>query len=109
MNKQLHFECDFDDLGPNRITYQMSGPPTETACTTVEDGTPVLYLNKGACKLLAEIFAKLALGSYSDGFHLHLRKNFAPEEVEMLRIIVASQGNSNMNSRANHSTHDAKE
>ena len=94
MSKRLHFECDFDDLGPNRITYQTSGPPTETACTVVEDGTPVLYLNRGACKLLAEIFAKLALGTHADGFHLHLPKDFDSGEVEMLRIVITSDGNS---------------
>lgn len=91
MSKRLHFQCDFDDLGPGKITYQMIGPPTETACTTVEEGTPVLYLNQGACKLLAEIFAKLALGTYADGFHVHLRKNFDSDEIEMLRVVIASQ------------------
>ena len=97
MSKRLHFECDFDDLGPKRITYQMSGPPTETACTTVEDGTPVLYLNKGSCKLLAEIFAKLALGSYADGFHLHLKKNFDPDELVKLLIARGSDVNAQDN------------
>ena len=95
MSNRLHFQCDFDDLGPETIKYEVTGPPTETACTVIEDGTPVLYLNRGACKLLADIFAKLALGTYADGFHVHLRKNFDPDEIEMLRVVITSQiGNS---------------
>ncbi len=94
MSKELTFMCKFEDEGPSSITYKTTGPPTETACTTVEDGTPVLYLNKAACKLLAEIFAKLAMGNYADGFHLHLEKNFDPDEVEMLRIVIAFQSSS---------------
>jgi len=57
MTKRLHYECDFDDLGPKRIAYQMSGPATEAACTTVKDGTPVLCLKRIRMKSMVGLLA----------------------------------------------------
>jgi hypothetical protein len=90
MAKRFHFECDFEDLGPDRLSYEAEGPPQETASAAVEDGVAVLYVNKGACRLLAEVFAKLALGTHAKGFHVHLRQNFDFEGPEMLRITLTS-------------------
>jgi hypothetical protein len=73
-------------LGPSKITYRAIGSPDGKITTVVEDGMPVLYVNKGACKVLAEIFAKLALGSHSKGFHIHLHDNFDDKKKEILRI-----------------------
>jgi hypothetical protein len=74
----------------------VTDPPTEIACTTIEGGVPVLYVNKEACRLLAEIFARLALGTHRDGFHLHLRENFDSDASEMMRIVVDSQNREKM-------------
>lgn len=62
------------------------GSPDEKITAVVKDGMPVLYVNKGACKVLAEIFAKLALGSHSKGFHIHLHDDFDDKKKEILRI-----------------------
>ena len=92
MSTKQHFVCEFEDLGPSEIRYEVTGPPVQRAMTTIEEQVPVLYLNKGACRLLAEIFAKLAMGSYSEGFHVHLGKDCDPEREEMLRVILAFEG-----------------
>lgn len=89
MGTKLSYVCEFEDIGPSRISYEVSGPPGEQAVTTVEEQTPVLYVNKGACRVLAEIFAKLAVGSYKPGFHVHLHENFDSERKEMLRVVLA--------------------
>src|SRR5262245_4254218 len=91
MAKKLHFEFDFEDSGPNSINYNVSGPPSQIASTGVENGVPVLYVNKGACRFLAELFARLALGTHRDGFHLHLGENFDPDGEEMIRVVIDSR------------------
>jgi len=90
MSTRRRFEFEFDDLGPANLTYDMTGAPVELLTTAIEDGFPVLYANRGACRLLAEIFAKLALGSHHDGFHLHLHEDFDPDKSEVLRITLSS-------------------
>ncbi len=91
MGDKLSFFCEFDDLGPSRISYEVAGPPLERASVRIEDQHPVLYVNKGACRVLAEIFAKLAMGSYRDGFHIHLAEDFDPDQQEMLRIVLTDE------------------
>ncbi|HTV41720.1 MAG TPA: hypothetical protein VMF08_14150 [Candidatus Sulfotelmatobacter sp.] len=70
MAKTLNFRLKFEDTAPSRITYKVTG--REKAAVAVESEISVLYINKDASKLMAEIFAKLAMGSYPDGFHIHL-------------------------------------
>ncbi|QUW02595.1 hypothetical protein J8C06_09620 [Chloracidobacterium validum] len=89
METKLRFECEFEDQGPTQITYEISGYPTDKAKLVIEDQTPVLYVNKSACHVLAEIFAKLAIGAYKPGFHIHLKENFDSDDKEMLRIVLA--------------------
>ena len=86
MIKRLQFERDFEDQGPSRLTYEIASPDRANATVATEDGEAVLYLNEEACKVFAEIFAKLALGTYTQGFHLHVRENFDFDRAEILRI-----------------------
>jgi len=88
MGTKLRFECEFEDQGPARIAYEISGHPIDKAEVRIEDQTSVLYCNKNACRVLAEVFAKLAIGSYKPGFHLHLKENFDSDDKEMLRIVL---------------------
>ncbi len=91
MEKKLRFECEFEDKGPTRLMYEMSGYPTDKAEILIENQTPVLYCNKSACRVLAEVFAKLAIGSYNPGFHVHLKENFDSDEREMLRVVLVPE------------------
>lgn len=88
MNKKIKFICEFEDSSPTQLSYEVTGPPLEQAVTKMEGQVPVLYVNKGACKVLAEIFAKLAMSSYPKGFHVHLGKNCDPETDEILRVVL---------------------
>lgn len=54
----------------------------------VENGVPVMYANRQAFLVLAKIFAKIALCEYSDGFHIHLEKDFDADQPEILRVIL---------------------
>ena len=86
MSEKNTFAIEFEDLGPSTLSYGISDPPVEKMTTTVEDQLPVIYANRDACKVLAEIFAKLAVGSYSNGFHVHLHENLDVDQKEILRI-----------------------
>jgi hypothetical protein len=89
MSNKKTFTVEFEDLGPSTISYKVTGPPLEKITTTIEDQVPVLYANKGACSVLAEIFAKLAMGSHPKGFHVHLHENLDVDQKEILRVILA--------------------
>jgi hypothetical protein len=84
--KTFHFE--FDDEGPRTLTFEYDGQYEQRSETIIEDGVPVLYVNKQACAVLAKVFGKMALGSYQPGFHVHLEKDFNAEREEMLRIVL---------------------
>jgi hypothetical protein len=88
MGKTLRFVFEFEDEGPKTISYQI--PPGVRVETDAEDGAAILYANKMGFKLLAEICAKLALGSYESGFHAHFSEGMEPleEREEILRLVL---------------------
>lgn len=88
MTNKYRIVYEFEDLGPDRIAFAISDPPSEKMVATVEDGTTALYVNKPACRVLAEIFARLAEGSHSEGFHVHLHEDFDAVRPEVLRIAL---------------------
>ena len=83
-----HFDYNFEDEGPRRLSYETSGDSSERAEVVIEDGTAVLYVNQRAAEVLAKILVKLALGSYSAGFHLHVPKNLNSDDAEALRVVL---------------------
>ena len=78
------FTYRFEDEGPSTLSYQV-GADARMECT-VENGVNVIYINRRAAHVLATVFAKLALGSHTHGFHLHLERDLDPEKPEALRI-----------------------
>ena len=79
------------EFGPDRIAFAISDPPSEKMVVTTENGTTALYVNKSACRVLAEIFTRLAEGSHNEGFHVHLHEDFDDVQPEALRIVLASR------------------
>ena len=47
-----------------------------------------MYANSQAFLSLAKTFVKIALCDYSDGFHIHLAKDFDTEQPEILRVVL---------------------
>ena len=87
---QRRFDYVFEDEGPTSLTYETSAETLERAEVAIEHGTPVLYVNHKAAEVLAKILAKLALGVYQDGFHIHVPKNLDDDEAEALRIVLVA-------------------
>ena len=88
MSNRKRFEFEFEDRDPQTFIIDYAGERDHKAVTQVEHGVPVLYVNRQACAFLARIFARLALGSYDGGYHLHFGKNFNPDSLETLRIVL---------------------
>ena len=86
MSEKRTFLIEFEDLGPSTISYKLGDPPLEKITTTIEGQLPVIYANKDACRVLAEIFAKLAMSSYPNGFHIHLHENLDDDQKEILLV-----------------------
>lgn len=86
MKKRFSLEFDIED--PATLTYETTDPSSERLEVSSEGETCVLYVNRGAARVFAEIFGKLALGEYKAGFHLHIPRNFDHDESrETLRIV----------------------
>ena len=82
----MKFEFEFDDLSSeNRMVFDYDDDIEEEMRIIIEHGSPVIYANRQAYLTLAKAFIKLALGNYSNDFHLHLRQNFDADDDEAIR------------------------
>lgn len=89
MKKRFEFEFE-DESRHSTISYEYDENIEESIDISIESGVPVIYGNKQAFYFLAKTFAKLALGDYEDGFHIHLNKDFDSEEIEVIRVVIDS-------------------
>jgi hypothetical protein len=86
MTQTIAFE--FEQEKPNHITFEYSPEADERLDTVIENGEPIVYLNRSGLTTLAKILLKMSLGRYSDGFHVHLYKDFNARERECLTIML---------------------
>jgi hypothetical protein len=49
-----------------------------------------IYGNRHAFMVLAKTFAKLALGEYKPGFHIHLSEDFDGDKEDVLTVILVN-------------------
>jgi hypothetical protein len=82
------FVFEFEEDAKNSITFQYSLEEDETISTSVEDNVPFLYLNRAAMITLAKILIKMAYGSYDEGFHVHLHKDFNADLPDCLTVLL---------------------
>ena len=79
-------EFEYDDLLSEKLRYD----DLLSEKLRVEDlgtETPARILNRSGMLTLAKLLIKMALGDYSDTFHLHLNSDFDGDQDEV--IIVA--------------------
>ncbi len=81
------FVFEFDEDAKNSLTFQYSPEEDEAISTSVENNVPFLYLNRAAMITLAKILIKMAHGSYSEGFHVHLHKDFNADLPDCLTVL----------------------
>lgn len=73
-NEQDKILFDYDEGAPERIDTQ------------VEAGKMFVFANREGMITLAKVLLKMVDGSYSGGFHVHLRKDFNADNAEVLTI-----------------------
>jgi hypothetical protein len=84
-----HFAYEFEQDKSNRISFDYSPRGDDKIDSTVENGTPVLYLNRPGMITLARTLIKMATGDHQAGFHVHLRKDFNADLAEALTVILS--------------------
>lgn len=72
----------------NQITFDYDEEAREQLDSQIEDSRPVVFMNREGMVTMAKLLLKMAHGSYSDGFHVHLRQNFNADEPEVLTIVL---------------------
>ncbi|MDV3347065.1 hypothetical protein QGP82_00020 [Leptothoe sp. LEGE 181152] len=83
------FEFEFEDLSSqNTIEFDYDEEIDEELKIVIENGMPVLYANKQAYIALAKTFIRMALGEYSNGFHVHLNQDLDADEQEIMRCHI---------------------
>jgi hypothetical protein len=88
-----HFAYDFEEDTANRISFDYSPEADEKLDTLVENGVPILYLNRPGMITLAKVLIKMAMGPYDDGFHVHLSKDLNADLPNRLTVMLhQSQG-----------------
>jgi hypothetical protein len=86
-NTMRKFTFEFEEEAPGKLTFQLSMDENERLETRIEGGSAIVYLNRPAMLTLAKILVKIALGSYREQFHVHLKKNFC-EDPDALTIML---------------------
>lgn len=86
MKKQFQYE--FEEDKKNRITFEYSAEADEKLDTLVENGVPILYLNRSGMITVAKTLIKMAFGPYDDGFHVHLTKDLNAELPDRLTVML---------------------
>jgi hypothetical protein len=89
MKKTFTFE--YDEERSDTLSYQVSLEEDEMLDSSVESGVPFVYLNRSAMVTLAKILIKMATGSYRDGFHVHLHKDFNSDAPESVVLLLSSK------------------
>jgi hypothetical protein len=82
------FEFEFEQEKKNRMTFEYSPEADERLDVLIEDKTPILSLNRSGMITLAKTLIKMALGSYDDGFHVHLRKDLNADLPDRLVLML---------------------
>jgi hypothetical protein len=82
------FEYAFEESEPNRIIFDYSPTEDEVLQVLMENGSPMLYLNRSGLLTLAKSLVKMSLGPYTNGFHIHLHKDFNADEPHCLTVML---------------------
>lgn len=86
----MNFVYDIANNEHNRITFDYDDEARERLEAKVEGNEVFLYANREGMLTLAKVLLKMAHGSYSNGFHVHLRKDFDASNPETLAIVLST-------------------
>ncbi len=84
------FSYEFENESANTLTYECSPTEDEKLDCRMEEGELALYMNPSAMMTLAKMLVKMSSGTYAGGFHVHIGKDFNPDNRHVLRVVVSS-------------------
>jgi hypothetical protein len=77
------FNFDFEDESPDgKISLDYGPEDDEVLRFGIQDGEAFISANRAACLTMAKLFLKLAMGSYGEGFHVHIGEDFSSAEAQ---------------------------
>ena len=86
---QKRFEYTYEDESArSKMTFDYGPDGAELVRFGQVDGESYLSANRSGFLALAKLFIKLAEGSYTEGFHLHLAEDFAGSDSGKTLIIA---------------------
>jgi len=82
----MTFTFTIPDNQLNTITFDYDDEAREQLDVQVEGDQVYLFANREGMVTLAKVLLKIAHGTYSKGFHVHLRKDFNADNPEVLTV-----------------------
>jgi len=84
------FKYEFEENKPNSLSYEMSMDEDERLESFMENGIPFLNMDLSAMLTMAKLLIRFADGSYTEPFHVHVKKDFG-EGPDVLTILLGSR------------------
>ena len=81
----------FVDEGPKDFSYSVDRAEDARLDASESHGELALFLNAAGCSKLAEMLVKLACSSYHPGYHIHIGKNFDPDQDDVLCLTLTEK------------------
>lgn len=82
----MTFTYSISEHEKDKITFDYDEEGREQIDCQVQAGSAFIFANREGMVTLAKLLLKMAYGSYSEGFHIHLHKNFDADRPEVLSI-----------------------
>jgi hypothetical protein len=84
------FTYEFEQTRRDQIRFEYDDNASEKLWVgDLGTGTPALSLNRSGMLMLAKLM--MALGDYSDTFHLHLHEDFDEDKPEVLMLALRKE------------------
>jgi hypothetical protein len=91
MSEAKSITISFEDEGPRSFSYTVDRAENARLSCSSTGGEVTLYLSRAGCRKLAELIAKLGHGRYARGFHVHIGKDFDPDEEDVLCLTLSDE------------------
>jgi hypothetical protein len=91
MNETKSVTITFQDEGPKTFSYEVDRRDNPRLTCPTSDDEVTLYLNSAGCVELAEFLLKLGHSSYDPGYHVHIGKDFDPDQSDVLCLTLSEK------------------
>ena len=86
----MTFKYDIASNEQDRITFDYDVEARERLDTKIEGDSLFVFANREGMISLAKMLLKMAHGSYSNGFHVHVRRDFNANDPQVLTVVLSN-------------------